>query len=269
MAKHFKICLVLLYLILLIPNYEKVTAQTSILEKKYSISFHNISIESAIDTLRNAIDYGVSYNPDILPQHKIINHSFKAEPLKVILDSILLPLQLYYKLVNKNIIIVRPSITEVNRETLTPDSLKFIQLNGRVYNKKTHEPIPFVNIYIKNKNIGTLSNNDGIFVFKIPIENADDSVYFSSIGYVPLAKKISDFQAFQPQILLDEIFVKINEVTVLYIDAKSVLKSAIAKINSNYSNQSLMINAFYRETIKQNREYVGLSEAILHIFKAS
>jgi hypothetical protein len=142
-------------------------------------------------------------------------------------------------------------------------------LNGRVFNKKTQEPIPFVNIYIKNKNIGTLSNNDGIFIFKIPIENAGDSVYFSSIGYVPLAKKISDFQPSQPLILLDEIFVKINEVTINYIDAKSILKSALDNINSNYSNKSLMLNAFYRETIKQNREYVGLSEAILHIFKAS
>ena len=268
MAKHFKICLVFLHLVFLIHFCEKLTAQPSVLEKKYSLTFHNISIESAIDTLRKVIDYGISYNPDILPQHKAINHIFKVEPLKVILDSILQPLQLSYKLINNNIIIVR-SLPKTSFTTLTPDTLKFIQLNGGVYNKRTNEPIPFVNIYIKNKNIGTISNSNGIFIFKIPLENSNDSVFFSSIGYVTLAKKISDLQASQNRILLNEISVKIKEVTVNYIDAKTILKRAIDKINVNYSNRPLMLNAFYRETIKQNRDYVGLSEAILHIFKAS
>jgi CarboxypepD_reg-like domain len=269
MAKHFKICLVFLHLALLIYNCEKLSAQTSILEKKYSLTFPNISFESVIDTLRKAIDYGISYNPEILPQYKIVNLSFKAEPLKVILDSILQPLQLSYKLVNRNIIIVRPSTPKASAASITADTLKFVQLNGRVYNKKTNEPIPFVNIYIKNKNIGTISNNDGNFIFKVPLENADDSVYFSSIGYVTLAKRINGLQVFQNLILLDEIFVKIKEVTVNYIDAKTIIKRAIDKISTNFSNRPLMLNAFYRETIKQNRDYVGLSEAILHIFKAS
>lgn len=268
MAKYFKICLVFLHLALLINNCEKLTAQTSILEKKYSLTFPNISIESAIDTLRKVIDYGISYNPEILPQHKTVNLSFKAEPLKGVLDSLLLPLQLSYKLVNKNIIIIRPALTKII-PTTTADTLKYIQLNGRVYNKKTKEPIPFVNIYIKNKNIGTISNDNGNFIFKIPLDNANDSVFFSSIGYITMASKINELQTNQNMILLDEIFVKIKEVTVNYIDGKTILNRAIDKIPVNYSNIPMMLNAFYRETIKQNKDYIALSEAILHIFKTS
>jgi hypothetical protein len=267
MAKNFKICLVFLHFALLIYNCEKLSAQNSILEKKYSLTFRNISFESVIDTLRKVVEYGISYNPEILPQHKIISFSFKALPLKGILDSILLPLQLSFKLVNKNIIIIRPSLAKVI--PAAPDTLKFIQLSGRVYNKKNKEPIPFVNIYIKNKNIGTISNDNGNFIFKIPLENANDSVFFSSIGYITIAEKINELSANQNIILLNEIYVKIKEVTVNYIEAKTILNGAIDKIPVNYSNMPMMLNAFYRETIKQNKDYVALSEAILHIYKTS
>jgi hypothetical protein len=267
MAKIYKICLVLVYFIFLINICGKITAQNP-LEKRYSISFHQISFASVIDSLRKVIDYGISYNPEIVPQHKILNLTFKNEPLKVIFDSIVRPFQLTYKVLNNNIIITRQTITK-HDVAKTMDSVNYIQLNGSVLNRKNNDPIPFVNIYIKNKNIGTISNNDGNFVFKIPLENGNDSIFFSSIGYIPSSKKISDLQASTNTIFLEEVYVKIKEVTVSYVDAVSVLKLAFDKINVNYSATPLMLNAFYRETIKQNKDYVALSEAILHIYKAS
>jgi len=180
MAKIRKICLVLVYFIFLINVSGKLAAQTP-LEKKYSISFHHISFGSVIDSLRKVIDYGISYNPEILPQHKILNLTFNNEPLNVIIDSIIGPFQLTYKVINNNIILSRKIVTKFEIPKTT-DSIKYIQLNGRVLNKKNNESIPFVNIYIKNKNIGTISNNDGISFSKYHLKIGMTPYFFQVLA---------------------------------------------------------------------------------------
>ncbi len=44
---------------------------------------------------------------------------------------------------------------------------------------------------------------------------------------------------------------------------------ALRSIPNNYSNDPVMMTSFYRETIKQNRNYVSVSEAVLDGYKAS
>ena len=268
MARILKICFCSLYLAFLFGLFaESLKAQTS-LEKRYSFTFQSIPLESVIDSLRKAIDYGISYNPEILPQNKPILLTFRNESLKVIFDSICHPLHLSYKLINNNFIIFKSSSITSSPSIIYPDSLKFIQLIGGVLNKRNKEPVPYANVYLKNKNIGTISNNEGNFIFKIPVEYNGDSVFFSSIGFKTVGKKVADLQSLQNILYLDEIFVKINEVTVNYIDARTVLKLALQKIPHNYSNIPLKLTAFYRETIQQNQDYVALSEAILRIYKS-
>ncbi len=52
---------------------------------------------------------------------------------------------------------------------------------GFVFDKE-HEPLPFVNIYIKGSTIGTTSNFDGKFILEIP-QNEDVVVVFQYVGF--------------------------------------------------------------------------------------
>src|SRR6267142_1827990 len=58
-----------------------------------------------------------------------------------------------------------------------------IILSGSVIEGRTGKPIPFVNIGIVEKNIGTLSDPDGSFELTIPAQYVHDSVIFSSLGF--------------------------------------------------------------------------------------
>ncbi len=58
-----------------------------------------------------------------------------------------------------------------------------ITLTGKVIETKYRKPIPFANIGIIGKNIGTLSDPDGSFELSIPLQYANDSIIFSSIGF--------------------------------------------------------------------------------------
>ena len=64
---------------------------------------------------------------------------------------------------------------------------------GIVADVKTKKPLPYVNIGIIKKNIGTVSSPDGFF--NIPLKNADkkDIIRFSMIGYKSLSQTINSF----------------------------------------------------------------------------
>lgn len=49
----------------------------------------------------------------------------------------------------------------------------------------------------------------------------------------------------------------------------NLIRQAVAKVNSNYSTSPQMQVGFYRETSKQNADYIQISEAVLKIFKAA
>lgn len=59
--------------------------------------------------------------------------------------------------------------------------LCFSQTKGKILDKETSEPIPYVNISIKDKNFGTTSNEKGEFNIKEKTEN--EFLVVSSIGY--------------------------------------------------------------------------------------
>ena len=61
------------------------------------------------------------------------------------------------------------------------------EVMGKVLDKETGEPIPYVNIGLLGKTIGTVSNEKGAFRLVLPRGRSapDDLVRFSSLGYLP------------------------------------------------------------------------------------
>jgi hypothetical protein len=271
MKRACKISLIFFMLVWLSGFCTNLTAQ--VLDNKYTFYFNNTPLESVVDTLRKSINYGFSFNPDGFPKDQKVSKKFIGNTLKTILDSIFIPIKFTYKVVGNNIVIlpIETGLPDNNQQLTIEDidTMKIIELSGKILNRKDKSPVEFASIYIHNKNIGTLSNEDGNFTIKLPKESADDSVYFSRVGYKPLKIKTGDLLPNRNIIFLDVNSIQLKEVMVKPIDLNNVLKRAIENIPRNYSRVPLMLIAFYRETIKQNNDYVGLSEAILNIYKAS
>lgn len=272
MKKVRNIYCILFFLALFIVSLpENLSGQAPVANQRYTFSFRNASIETVIDTLRKYTNYGISYNPDILPKASKITRNFTNEPLTNILDSILLPNKLHYKLIGANIAIVKITperCQSVQKMIKTDDdSVKYIQLSGQITDRKNQKPIPYAYVFLKSKPLGTLSNSNGEFIIKLPYSVIDDSIYFSCISYQMEGRKITDLMPENNTVTLFPVEVQIKEVTVRVRRAEDILKSALQNIGDNYSPKPQMLTAFYRETIKQNRNYVVLSEAILNIYK--
>ena len=143
---------------------------------------------------------------------------------------------------------------------------KFVTLTGRIVDKQTQQPIPFVNIQLKSGSSGTSSNQDGEFIFKIEESKRADTLTISSIGYktllVPLAKIGRNIL-----LSLDPAVVELAEVTVNATSGLELLKKTLAKIPENYDTANIQLTAFYRENVWLGDVELSLSELVLDVHR--
>lgn len=75
------------------------------------------------------------------------------------------------------------------------------QIKGFIVDDK-NQPIPYVNIWVENENIGTTSNEDGTFNIDA---NADKVLVFSAVGFESLKTKVEAGQNVVLQIAVQEL----------------------------------------------------------------
>ena len=150
-----------------------------------------------------------------------------------------------------------------------PSNLEVVEFKGVVIDKVTRNPLPFTNIYVSETNISTVSNTEGEFIIKVDNENLNENIIFKFIGYKNKTILLSEFVGFKGKIELEPISVELPEVSVISKDAEALVLAMIEKRNENYSKLDMQLTSFYRETIKKNKTYVSLSEAVVDIFKQS
>lgn len=74
--------------------------------------------------------------------------------------------------------------------------------------------LPYVNIGIRHKNIGTVSSATGAFSINIPRQNAGDTLTFSMVGYEEINIRIADINTRQKEFVLKPANVRLSEFTV-------------------------------------------------------
>ena len=68
-------------------------------------------------------------------------------------------------------------------------------LQGRIIDAFTKEPLPFVNIGVLKKELGTVSNEDGFFFLEVPDLFAKETLRFSMIGFDERDFQVADLEA--------------------------------------------------------------------------
>lgn len=142
-------------------------------------------------------------------------------------------------------------------------------ISGIVVNAETGNPVVFANVFLEGTNIGTVTNSEGEFIIKVSTEHLAKNLRFSYIGYEELILAVKDLNESRNKLRLKPSPVPIEEIKVRTDDPLHLIRMALSNIPENYSNEPEKQTAFYRETIKQNRRYVSLAEAILNIYKSA
>ena len=140
---------------------------------------------------------------------------------------------------------------------------------GKVIDNTTKKPVVFANVYLIGSSLGTVTNADGEFIIKVPIAELNRKVGFSNLGYKNLVISLSDLKEKDNTIRLEIAATPLEEVVIRTDDPLELLKMAYRRITENYNADPEMQVGFYRETVKQNRNYVAVAEAVLDVYKSS
>ena len=146
-------------------------------------------------------------------------------------------------------------------------SENFTEYKGKIIDKKNGTALAFAGVIVVGTNISTISNSEGEFSLKISNEISDPEVKVSYIGYKNKSMALADLKSEKSRIEMEPTSVQLPGLNVISKDAEVLIRTVMAKKGENYFNDPTLMTAFYRETIKKNRSYVSLAEAVVEINK--
>ena len=140
-----------------------------------------------------------------------------------------------------------------------------IQLGGRVIDHDSGEGLPFAHVVITNKNLGTTTDNSGVFNLSVFSSSSSDSIIIRFVGYQDFSSSIENFQKRNDNLIkLDKKMLLIDEVVISAkpIKLDKFMKQAIKAYWQNRRSEPHIALSHYREKAKYNNNYVMFAESI-------
>ncbi|TRX66478.1 carboxypeptidase-like regulatory domain-containing protein [Carboxylicivirga sp. M1479] len=226
-----------------------------------SIHQQNISLEALFDTLTNKTDIDIAYDVSAIPQDSIISVSADNQHALQIVQNVLSKVAVDITYTNGQIIISRYIVQK-------KEASKTLLIKGRVCDAEGGSPLPLVNVAFINKPMGSITNSEGQFELKVPNNYIGEKIGFSFLGYHSTQITIADADTLL-EIDLKPTTIKLNEVEISYKKPDDIIQQLRYHHHQNYFNQQNILESFFRESIKQDDQYVQVSEAIIEIVKPS
>ncbi len=147
------------------------------------------------------------------------------------------------------------------------NSNNFVVFSGKILSGKSKEALEFASVTLNNSNISTISNIDGVFSIKVPNNLIDGSLTISYLGFKSKIIALNSFKDIKTVIKLDESVEELPGVSLASNDPNLIIRKLLENRGANYVNKPIIMQAFYRESIKKRRTYASLSEAVIDIYK--
>ena len=114
-------------------------------------------------------------------------------------------------------------------------------LQGRIIDALTKEPLPFVNVGVLKKELGTVSNEDGFFLLEVPDVFAKETLRFSMIGFDERDFQVTDLEAI---LLSNNTLVLAEQTTFLEEVVLTAEKKWDTRVSGNATTSKLLITGF-------------------------
>jgi hypothetical protein len=238
--------------------------------KKVTLDVKSETIAAVLEQITEQIHYFFSYDPVTVNADKKIDLSVKETPLKDVLDRIF-DRRFLFQVLQDQIIITRQQSVNFSAEKEEKPENKpvYLTIAGKVVEKDTNDPVSWASVSLFGKAIGTISNVDGDFEIKIADSLRVDTVVFSCLGYKQQKFRAETLIQDNLRVYMQPVPIKLSEVKVTAVDPELVIEKMLGKVSQNYTGAPVIMTSFYREVLKQDKDYINVSEAVMEILKAS
>jgi hypothetical protein len=150
-------------------------------DELFNVQFNDSPLDEVLDQLIQNENLLIVYQDNHV-RGKNVTFSCDSCNAEGIIDEILYNTKLAWKKNGEQFIIIKPWINS-----------RGITISGIVYDSQTGEPLPYVNIAVKNTYAGDVTNPDGYFAIS-GIKSKTVLLQSSYIGYEPQELLVSNFQ---------------------------------------------------------------------------
>ena len=142
-------------------------------------------------------------------------------------------------------------------------------IRGKVVDAETNQPLVFAGIAVQGSNVATVTNLDGEFTLKLT-GNETGNLEFSYVGNKNKVMALDEMKTNGQRnvIGLETAMIPIKEVIVKPLIPEEIMEQVISRFDENYPGIANDMTGFYRETIRKNRTYISIGEAVVEVFKA-
>jgi hypothetical protein len=234
-----------------------------------SIRSINKPLHNILDDLTDQTGYFFTFDSRLIDSRQKISINITDISIQKAIDTLFHDPDLTYKVINKNIVVFpKKRINALKESDPNLFKKKLLEVNGVIKDLKSDKPLPYATISVLDTYFGTISNEDGCFLLRIPDTLQQTILVSSYIGYnnqyTPISLKSDD----PVEITMNKNMISLQEVIIRYQDPIGLLTESLKRINSNYMNEPAGMQAYYREKVKKDEKCMIFSEAVVEIAKA-
>ena len=257
-----RLVLLLQILILLAPIC--ISGQEVLSDLSITLDSKNRTINQALDEITLQTGYYFTYNAALISGKEKVRVEFSKLNLEDALDQLLQDPDFDYKVIGRNVVIYKK-----NTQVAAPLSEEIDRtiLRGKVVDRRSGKGLSYATIALYGHALGSITNETGVFSFKLPPDIRDPIFVVSFMGYKNLLYPVSYPVEGELTIRLERETIPLQEVFIRYADPVKILSEAISRIPENHLQEHSEMTAYYRESVKKNDHCMLFSEAVLDVAK--
>jgi hypothetical protein len=229
-----------------------------------TLSGKSRTINQVLDEFTLQTGYYFTFDAALIPGEEKVRFQVSGLPLKNALDSLLRDSTIEYRVIRRNIVMFRKN--ETTPLPVEPGIGRYI-LKGRVVDDPSGKPLAYATIALSGTSLGSITNEEGDFSFKVPENIFNPVLVVSYMGYRNKVVPVSYPSGDNLTIRLEKEVIPLQEVIIRYADPVSLVREALAKIPDNYLQDPSAMTAFYRESVRRNDRCMSYTEAVLDVAK--
>lgn len=152
-----------------------------------------------------------------------------------------------------------------SRKSENNSSYQSKEIRGLVLDFEKKTALPYTNIYVLNKNVGTISNEIGHFTIVTSGLSINDTVRFQYVGYKTKKLTIGELEE-APEVFLKEEIFNLSEFVVFASDPDvvEIVKNVLKNKDKNYRPATIK-----RQTFIRDRDIADFNKIELNYKKSS
>lgn len=225
-------------------------------------------LHAVLDDLTEQSGFNFTFDSRLIDSRKRVSITLKEIPLPGAIDTLFQNPDLVYKVINTNIVIFPRSREQVTETDTATTSTPVMEVHGIISDLRTGKPLPYASIGVMGTYFGTITNDNGNFLLRIPDTLKQPILVSSFIGYRNQYTPVSFDNNATVKIQMSKNIISLQEVIIRYQDPVGLLRSSLDRIHDNYLEVPSGMQAYYREKVTKDDKYMIFSEAVVEIAKA-